>query len=72
MLLAWAMRVVVENHRVENNHVEVVNIKGFDWLNRSELKSNKQYVDWATRPCRQPLPHIRLLLSASSSHLVVP
>jgi hypothetical protein len=40
MLPAWAPHVVVENHRVENSHVEVVDINGIDWLIRSEIKSN--------------------------------
>jgi hypothetical protein len=48
MLLAWAMHIVVKNHRVDNNHVEVVPINEFDWLNRNELKLNNN-ADWATR-----------------------
>jgi hypothetical protein len=33
---------------VENNHVEVVNTNGFDWLSRSELNSNNKCAGWAT------------------------
>jgi hypothetical protein len=42
MLLAWAMHVVLKSHRVENNHVEVVNVNGFDWPSRSELDFEQQ------------------------------
>jgi hypothetical protein len=57
MLLAWAMHAVLEGHRVENNHVEVVNTNGFDWLSRSELNSNNNVLTGQRDyPRRQPLP----------------
>jgi hypothetical protein len=74
MLLAWAMHAVLEGHRVENNHVEVVNTNGFDWPSRSELNSNNKCADWATQLSRrQSLPDeaANLLPSASSSHIEI-
>lgn len=72
MLLAWEMHVVVENHRAENYHVEMVDINDSDWLNRNELKLNNN-ADWATRlPRRQLCRAANAIIISLIATLLVP